>query len=161
TFNTQIPVSLPLNSWSHIASTYDGSTLKLYVNGVLAGSIGGLPSLGAITTSTRSLLIGADSLGNNFQGLIHDVRICNRAPTAGEMESDRSTPLGASLDSTAPTVAVTSPANNAAVSGQTTLTVNTADNVQVAGVQYLLNGTPLGAEVRTAPYSCAWNTSTV
>ena len=40
---------LALNTWSHLATTYDGTTLRLFVNGVQAGQ---LAIAGAITTST-------------------------------------------------------------------------------------------------------------
>ena len=40
---------LPLSTWTHLAGTYNGSTLTLYLNGV---SIGTLATTGAITTST-------------------------------------------------------------------------------------------------------------
>ena len=63
-------------------------------------------------------------------------------------------------DVTAPTVSITSPANGATVSGTITVTATAADNVGVAGVQFLLDGVALGAEDTTAPYSVAWNTTT-
>src|SRR5205823_273915 len=42
-----------------------------------------------------------------------------------------------------------------------TVAATAADNVGVAGVQFRLDGTPLGAEDTTAPYSISWNTTAV
>ena len=64
-------------------------------------------------------------------------------------------------DTTAPTVSLTAPANGATVSGTVTLTATASDNVGVAGVQFLVDGNPLGAEDTTSPYSVSWNTTTV
>ena len=47
-------------------------------------------------------------------------------------------------DTTAPTVSVTAPANGATVSGTVTLSATASDNVGVAGVQFLLDGTNAG-----------------
>ena len=43
--------------------------------------------------------------------------------------------------------------------GSVTVTASAADDVGVAGVQFLLDGAALGAEDTTAPYSVAWNTA--
>ena len=40
------------------------------------------------------------------------------------------------------------------------MTANASDNVGVAGVQFCVDGAPLGAEDTTAPYSTPWNTTT-
>ena len=64
-------------------------------------------------------------------------------------------------DVTAPTVSVTAPANGATVSGVLSVTASAADNVGVAGVQFLVDGVNLGAEDITAPYSVSWSTTTV
>src|SRR4029079_17349211 len=62
-------------------------------------------------------------------------------------------------DLTAPTVSVTAPAAGATVSGSAvTVTAAATDNVGVAGVQFLLDGAALGAEVTAAPHTMAWNT---
>jgi hypothetical protein len=66
-----------------------------------------------------------------------------------------------SIDSTPPTVSMTAPANLATVSGMINLAASAADNVGVAGVQFRLNGAPLGAEDTSAPYSISWNTAAV
>ncbi|HZG34335.1 MAG TPA: Ig-like domain-containing protein [Gaiellaceae bacterium] len=62
-------------------------------------------------------------------------------------------------DTTAPSVSLTSPAAGATVSGQLSVTANAADDVAVAGVQFRLNGSALGAEDSVAPYSTAWNST--
>src|SRR5207245_7665367 len=81
-----------LNSWTHVAATYDGATLRIYANGVLQAS---KAVSGAITTSTGALRIGGDSVwGEWFAGLIDDVRVYNRALTATELQTDMNTPVG-------------------------------------------------------------------
>jgi hypothetical protein len=42
-----------------------------------------------------------------------------------------------------------------------TVVAAATDDTGVAGVQFLLDGAPLGAEVTTAPYELSWDTSTV
>ena len=54
---------------------------------------------------------------------------------------------------------MTAPAAGATVSATTTVTASAADNVGVAGVQFLLDGANLGAEDTTAPYSVPWDTT--
>ncbi len=63
-------------------------------------------------------------------------------------------------DTTSPTINLTAPAAGN-VSGTTNVTANASDNVGVVGVQFLLNGTNLGTEDITSPYSVSWNTTTV
>ena len=69
--------------------------------------------------------------------------------------------LTVTYDPTAPTVSLTAPAAGAALTGTTTLTASAADNISVIGVQFLLDGAALGAEVTGAgpSYSLSWNTA--
>ena len=84
--------ALPLNTWSHLAITYDGSSLTLYVNGILVASAG---QSGAILASSNPLQIGGDSIyGQYFEGLIDEVRVYNRALSQSEIQSDMNTPIG-------------------------------------------------------------------
>jgi hypothetical protein len=77
---------LPVNSWTHLAVTYDGAGLKLYVNGTLASS---KPLLGNILTSTGPLRFGGNSIWSEwFKGSLDEIRIYNRALTATEVQSD-------------------------------------------------------------------------
>jgi hypothetical protein len=47
------------------------------------------------------------------------------------------------------------------VSGSKTLTATASSSGTIAGVQFKLDNANLGAEDATAPYSYAWNTTTV
>src|SRR4029077_16448737 len=70
--------------------------------------------------------------------------------------------VAAALDTdiTAPSVSITAPADGATVSGTSVAVAATAtDDVAVAGVQFLLDGQPLGAEVTQAPYAASWDTT--
>jgi hypothetical protein len=80
---------LPLNTWTHLAGSFDGSTLKLYVNGVLAatGSYSGV--LGTPSSNLKIGQMGAVTNGY-FQGSLDDVRIYNRALSADEIKSQYS-----------------------------------------------------------------------
>jgi hypothetical protein len=65
------------------------------------------------------------------------------------------------VDVTPPAVAVTQPATGATVVGVQTVAAIASDSVGVVGVQLLLDGAPLGAEILTAPYSVTWNSGFV
>jgi len=67
-----------------------------------------------------------------------------------------------SSDTTPPTVSITAPTAGASVSGPlVTVTATASDNVGVAGVQFKVDGTNVGAEDTVSPYSIAWNSTTV
>ncbi len=92
TYWTPGSAQLALNTWAHLAATYDGSTLKMYVNGTLATS---LAQSGSINVSSGVLRIGGDSLwGEYFNGLIDEVRVYNRALTQAQIQTDMNTPVG-------------------------------------------------------------------
>jgi hypothetical protein len=157
---TRGTAALALNTWTHVATTYDGTTLRIFVNGVQASS---LAVTGGIKSSTGALRIGGNNIwGEFFSGLIDEVRIYNRALSAAELQTDMTTPVGSTApppDTTPPTVSMTAPATGATVSGAVTVSATAADNVGVAGVQFLLDGAALGAEDTTAPYSISWTST--
>jgi hypothetical protein len=64
-------------------------------------------------------------------------------------------------DTTPPSVSLTAPASGPLVSGPIDVTATASDDVGVVGVQFLLDGSNLGAEDTTLPYAFSWNTSPV
>jgi hypothetical protein len=78
------PAEIPINSWHHVAGTFDGTVLCLYVDGNLVAS----QSLsGSIVPSTGPLRIGGNSIwGEYFDGVIDDVRVYNRALSQLEIQ---------------------------------------------------------------------------
>jgi hypothetical protein len=75
---------LPLNSFSHVVGTYDGATIKIYVNGVLENSQAA--SIGAMTTNNLPVRIGANNV-NGYLGKIDEPSIYNRALTDAEIQA--------------------------------------------------------------------------
>jgi len=83
--------ALPLNAWSHIAMTYDGTALRVYVNGVLVKTSN---FTGNIVTSNLPLRIGGNAIwGEFFAGRIDDVRVYNRALSATEITAGMNAPV--------------------------------------------------------------------
>ena len=64
------------------------------------------------------------------------------------------------VDTVAPTVTMTAPANGAALTGSVAVSATASDNLNaLAGVQFKLDGVNLGAEDTTSPYGITWNTT--
>ncbi|MEO7923219.1 MAG: LamG domain-containing protein [Chitinophagaceae bacterium] len=70
---------IPLNTWTHIAGVWNGSDLKVYVNGVLDGTTTGVS--GAFPTSANPVRIGANQLSEAWTGKIDAVRVWSTART--------------------------------------------------------------------------------
>ena len=249
------PSALPVGAWSHLAMTYDGSQIRLFVNGVQVAS---LPQTGAIAPSGSPLWIGGNSpYGEYFSGRIDEVRVYRAALSQAEIQADMANPVKPSpnapklvitapaegstvtggtanvgytttgdlsgvdhvhfqidnepvkmdlsldgvysyqgihvgshtlngwlvradhskiggtdatpvhfsnvvdpADPTPPGVGLTAPAAGSTVSGTVTPTATASDNVGVYGVQFTLDGAPLGVEDLVPPYSVSWDTST-
>ena len=110
------PSVLPRNTWTHLASTYDGATVQLYVNGTMVAS---RAQTGPLVTSTNPLQIGGDSIyGQTFQGKIDEVRIYNRALSAAEIKSDMNLAISSS-----PKAAMINASGTGGVAGNLTATM--------------------------------------
>lgn len=76
---------LPTGAWSHVAGVYDGTQMRVYLNGALDGT---LATTAAIPANALPLRIGAASDGGSlFNGLVDEVEVLNRALTQTEIQA--------------------------------------------------------------------------
>ena len=153
------PEIVPTGAWTHLATTYDGSALSLYLNG---DQVASQPVTGAMLDTAGPLRIGGNAVWPEwFAGAIDELRVYDRALTAAELQIDMRTPVAP------PPAADTQPPTDRTglvVGDQSqtsvTLTWNLAtDDVGVAGYGSYRDGTlrrqrrrhelyPFGAELR-------------
>ena len=80
--------ALSNNTWYHVAGVWDGTDLRLYVNGVLDDG-GGVAFGGTIDDSVARLSIGAQNFSGTwnrfFDGVIDEVQIYDRDLSAAEI----------------------------------------------------------------------------
>ncbi|HEV7172380.1 galactose oxidase-like domain-containing protein [Pedococcus sp.] len=110
----------------------------------------------ALTTTHAQTLTGLTA-GTTYHFQVKSADASNNLAVS----PDATFTTAASSDTTPPTVSLSTPANNATVSGSVALSASASDNVGVAGVQFTVDGTNVGAEVSTAPYSTSWDSTTV
>jgi hypothetical protein len=84
--------SFGLNTWTYEAMTWNGTTLRLFVNGV---EVVNRTVSGSLAVSPGALRLGGDSLrGEWFAGRIDEVRIYGRPLTAAEITADMNAAIG-------------------------------------------------------------------
>lgn len=85
-----------LNAWHHLAATYDGANMRIYVNGVLAAT---QAQTGAIATNTNALALGNQpGYSEYFGGSVDEVRIWNIARTGAQILADKNKVLEPSYE---------------------------------------------------------------
>jgi len=81
--------SYSINKFQHVVFTWDGSTMKMYINGVQDATTGSIT--GSISYYVTTARIGAEHWGYNarvFNGFIDDVKIYPYARTAAQIQAD-------------------------------------------------------------------------
>ncbi|MCZ2477783.1 hypothetical protein G9H58_06885 [Aquirufa antheringensis] len=88
---------LPINEWHHIAGVYDGSNMKLYVDGVLVktgvGHTGSISSVSTIPVAIGGGLVNGGSPSYMYKGATDEVRIWNTARTSDQISLNYLTEL--------------------------------------------------------------------
>ena len=146
------PTNIAAGSWTHLATTYSGGTLRLFINGTQVAS----SSAFAPPSTSGALRIGGNAVWTfeTFDGLIDDVRIYDRALSPTEIQADRDTPVAAPPPNNQdPTVSLTSPANGASLQAPASISYSAdaadADGT-VAKVEFF-RGSTWSAPIRTRP----------
>ena len=75
---------LALNTWTHVAATYDGAMIHIFVNGIREDS---QAASGAINADNLKTIIGAGNQGsaNFYAGILDEVRIYAKALSAQQV----------------------------------------------------------------------------
>ncbi len=125
-------------------------------------SYGPTTAYGATTTLDASLVTSHSVVINSLSpSTLYHFRI-RTADSSGNVtfSGDTTMRTTAVADITSPTVSITSPSGGATISGLASVISATAsDNIGVAGVQFKINGTNIGSEDTSAPYTTLANTS--
>ncbi len=82
---------IQLNTWTHIAGTWDGSTMRTYVNGVFQNSHS---YSGSMRPQNAPFVVGSSNAGStieSWQGQIDEVRIWNTARSGAQIRSTSTT----------------------------------------------------------------------
>jgi hypothetical protein len=81
--NVNSSYSHGLNTWNHVVGTYDGTSQKIYVDGVLRNTVS---LTGTINTSSNDALVGLYNYGDYcLTGNVGAVRVYNKALSAVEV----------------------------------------------------------------------------
>jgi hypothetical protein len=83
--NTVTATAPPLNSWSHVVATYDGTTMRLYVNGSLSNS--GASAL-SLLDNAAAFRVGNSALGTEgWAGDLDDVTVYSGVLGAAQVQN--------------------------------------------------------------------------
>jgi len=134
-------VTVSVNASDNVGVT----KVEFYVNGLLKGTDTASPY--AFSWDTTSLAAGTYTL------------MAKAYDAAGNVNQSSST-VNVVKDTIAPAVTMTSPANNATLSGTVTVSSSASDNVGVTLVEFYSNGVLLYAS-NVAPYNYNWDTTKV
>ena len=150
-------LSSPVGAWTHVAATYDGTTVRGYVNGVLQ-----LTQAVTLNLSTRNadIYVGATANGTSaLDGKMDELAIYNRALSATEVQAIYQAGAAGKGGTPAPTVTGLSPSSGSTVGGSSVTITGTnftnssvvtiggtlATNVTVVNSTTITATTPAGA----------------
>ncbi len=118
-------------------------------------SYGSTTPVDSTMVTSHQLTVSSLKPGTGYHCRVRSTDANNNSAVSGDL------PCPTPIDTTPPTVSITSPTVNATLSGMITLTATATDNVAVASVQFKVDNANTGAPVTAAPYSYLLNTTTL
>ncbi|MGO4377881.1 S8 family serine peptidase [Pseudoduganella sp. RAF53_2] len=147
-----------------------GSGIYTTAQGGAYGAVNGTSFSAPIAAAVAALMMSANpTLSNSkVESLLYstatDLGAAGKDPYFGYGRVNAAAAVAAAAssapapDTTAPTVAITSPSANGTVSGSVIVSVNAADNVGVARVDLKVNNTVVASDT-AGPFSFSWNST--
>ena len=83
-YTSQFPFTMVVDNWYHVVVLRDSALLKVYINTIQSGAVGSTDNIAV--NSVGYIGRSAHTTGQNFLGIIDDVRIYNRALSVAEIE---------------------------------------------------------------------------
>lgn len=130
-----------LNQWQHVAGVWNGSDLKIYINGNLVATTTGVTGASFKSQLTNSIQLGTNLSNEKFVGNIDEVRLWTKALTATEIMNNMNCELSASTTNLLAYYKFNQGVANANNSGVNTLTDSSGNNYNGALNNFALNGT--------------------
>lgn len=130
-----------LNQWQHVAGVWNGSDLKIYINGNLVATTTGVTGASFKSQLTNSVQLGTNLSGEKFVGNIDEVRLWTKALTTTEIMNQMNCELSASTTNLLAYYKFNQGAANANNSGVNTLLDSSGNNYNGALNNFALNGT--------------------
>ncbi len=122
--------------------------------------------LGGVTFMLNGAPIGSEDTSAPYSISWNTTSVPNGARTLTAVARDlggnqtTSTPVNvtvSNVDNTPPTVSIAAPTAGSTITATTIVAANASDNIGVAGVRFRVDGTDIGAEDTTSPWSISWN----
>ena len=145
--------NLPLNTWYHAAATYDGGTMRLYLNGE---EVGYTAKSGSIPSGTViPVHVGRSPEGSNYMhGAIDDVRVYRSALSHAEI-AELVAAGGGPTASEQSSVWLTAPAAGQTFSAPANITLSAGAGGSVATVEFYAGSQYIGTGW-SAPFNVGW-----
>ena len=143
------------NKWDYLAATYDGTTIRFYVNGQLDGTF---TDTSPVPNTSQPFCMGGDPAGGwSFDGNVDEVAIYTTALSTNQIQLHYQVGLTNFYNGPIAAYVTQDPAPATAYAGRTATFVVGADGTTPLSYQWYKGNTPIaGATDDTLSFTCAY-----